>query len=283
MGTRDSQTYPRLPFSGKVALVTGSSRGLGRVVAAHLAELGASVAVHGSTPTSTRAFNEADSLRAVAEAIVAETGADIFPVHGDVTVPHEVERVVGEVRAKFGRIDLLVCNAGGDIGAAGTAGPRGGKPESNDAVNVAVDDVFAILNRNLVATILVCKAVAPEMMARKSGSIVNISSDAAFIGREEQVIYGVAKAGVVHYTRCLAAELRQYDVRVNSIAPGPIVTPRFLATRAIDQSQMVKEGTLKRYGWPIEIARAVAFLLNPENFVSGQVLRVDGGHQLWAG
>lgn len=268
-------------FVGKVALVTGSSRGLGRVVAAHLAGLGAAVAVHGSTPTSTRAFDEAESLVAVAEAIAAETGTEVLPVYGDVSDEAAVERIVAEVRARFGRIDLLVCNAGGDIGAAGTGGPRGGKPEPNDAVGIPVLDIRAILDRNLMSTILVCKAVAPEMMARKSGSIVNIASDAAFIGRQDQAIYGVAKAGVVHYTRCLAAQMRQYDVRVNAIAPGPIVTPRFLATRAADPSKMVKEGTLERYGWPIEIARAAAFLLNPENFVSGQVLRVDGGHQIW--
>lgn len=274
-------TVDNKPFAGKIALITGSSRGLGRVVAAHLAALGAAVAVHGSTPTSTRAFDEGDSLAAVAESMAAETGAEVLAVHGDVSDEAAVERLVAEVRARFGRIDFLVCNAGGDIGAAGTAGPRGGKPEPNDAVGIPTADVRAILDRNLLSTILVCKAVAPEMMARRSGGIVNVASDAAFIGREEQALYGVAKAGVVHYTRCLAAQLRRYDVRVNAIAPGPIVTPRFLATRPTDPGQMVKEGTLERYGWPIEIARAAAFLLNPKNFVSGQVLRVDGGHQIW--
>ncbi|MHB1133137.1 MAG: SDR family NAD(P)-dependent oxidoreductase [Chloroflexota bacterium] len=271
------------PFAGQVALVTGSSRGLGRVIATHLGRLGAAVVVHGSTPTSARAFNEAESLEAVAAGVAQESGAEVLAVHGDVAVEADVLRLVAEARARFGRIDLLVNNAGGDIGAAGTAGPTGGKPEPNDAVGIPTADVLAILNRNLLSCILTCKAVAPEMMARRAGSIVNISSDAAFIGRGEQVIYGVAKAGVVHYTRCLAAQLRPYNVRANSVAPGPTVTPRFVATRAVEEDKMVHEGTLVRYGWPVEIARAAAFLLSPDNFVSGQVLRVDGGHQLWPG
>jgi 3-oxoacyl-[acyl-carrier protein] reductase len=270
------------PFAGKVALVTGSSRGLGRAMAAQLAGMGAAVAVHGTTPTSTRSFNEGESLEAVAAAIAADNNTETLPVHGDVTDQATIQRIVAEVRARFGRIDLLVNNAGGDIGAAGISGPRAGKPQPNDCVGISVADIKAVLDRNLMSCILMCREVAPEMMDRRRGAIVNISSVDAFIGQAESGIYAVAKAGVAHYTRCLAAQLRPYDVRVNAIAPGSILTPRFAASRTIDEARMVEEGTLLRYGRPHEVAKAVAFLLSDgASYISGQILRTDGASQLW--
>lgn len=206
----------------------------------------------------------------------------MLTVHGDLTDEATVERIVAEARQRFGRIDLLVNNAGGDIGAAGTSGPGGGKPQPNDAVFIPMADVRAVIERNLISCIQMCRAVAPEMMDRRAGRIVNISSVAGSVGRVEGAIYCVAKAGVNHYTRCLAAQLRPFNVAVNAVAPGPILTPRFMATRPIEEEKMVEEGTLDRYGWPREIANAVEFFLaDSTTFVTGQVLRVDGGIQLW--
>jgi len=128
------------PLTGKVAWVTGSSRGLGRVIATHLGTLGASVVIHGTTPTSSRAFGEADSLASVAEAVAAESDSEVLMVHGDLTDPAAVDRIVSEIRARFGQIDILVNNAGGDIGVAGTMGPGGGKPSG---------DVAAAIDRDL--------------------------------------------------------------------------------------------------------------------------------------
>src|SRR5215472_2818050 len=107
-------------LSGQVAWVTGSSRGLGRAIAAHLASLGAQVVVHGTTPTSTRAFDEADSLEAVAAEIASSHDVQTLAVHGDLSDPSTVDRLLGEIHSRFERIDILVHAAGGDIGAAGT-------------------------------------------------------------------------------------------------------------------------------------------------------------------
>ena len=144
-------------LSGKVAWVTGSSRGIGRVVASHLAGLGAAVVVHGTTPFSARAFNEADSLDAVAKVIATEHKATVFPVHGDLADEKTVREIAEQIRARFGRIDILVNCAGGDIGSQGTSGPGGGKPQKNDAVFVSFEDIRSVLDRNLMSCILVCR------------------------------------------------------------------------------------------------------------------------------
>jgi len=268
-------------LSGKVAWVTGSSRGLGRGIAAHLAELGAAVAVHGTSPTSTRAFDEADSLAAVAQEIADQSGSPTMAVWGDLTDVERVQTIVGQIRAKFGQIDVLVNCAGGDVGAKGVVAPNAGKPVGNDAVHISLQDIRTVLDRNIMTCILCCREVAPGMMERKEGSIVNIGSIAGLNGNISEAIYSTAKAAVHEYSRCLAALLRPYNVAVNVVAPGPTVTPRFLASRPVEDEMMVQEGTLVRYGWPIEVARAVAFFAANDAFISGQVLRVDGGRQIW--
>jgi 3-oxoacyl-[acyl-carrier protein] reductase len=269
-------------LAGKVAWVTGSSRGIGRVIADHLSGLGAKVAVHGTSPTSTRAFSEADSLEAVATAITAAHGGVVLPVWGDLTEEATVKQLADKIRREFGCIDILVNCAGGDIGAQGTMGENAGKPKFNDAVYIAVQDIHTVMARNLMTCILCCREVAPEMIARKEGWIVNIGSISGLSGHSTEAIYSTAKAAVHEYSRCLAAQLRPDNVRVNVVAPGPIITPRFVASRPIVESMKKTDNSLDRYGWPIEIARAVEFLVTPDSsYVSGQVLRVDGGGQLW--
>jgi 3-oxoacyl-[acyl-carrier protein] reductase len=271
-------------FASRTAFITGSSRGIGRAIATRLAALGASVAVHGTTATSAQAFGEADSLEAVAHAIAAETGSTIVPVHGNLEDPAVVADVVRTVRTALGRIDILVNCAGGDIGAAGTGAPMGGRPSGNDALLISLEDLQAVLGRNLMTCLFVCREVAPEMIARKSGRIINMGSLAGMAGVELGAIYATAKAAVHEYTRCLAMQLRQHNVTVNAIAPGEIITPRFAASRSIDDAMLVEGGTLVRYGRPAEIARVVAFLASEEaGYISGQVIRVDGGRQCFPG
>lgn len=271
-------------LENRVAWVTGSGRGLGRAIAAHLAGLGARTVMHGTGPYSTRAFGEGDSLEAVAAQVAQEQGAEVLPVWGDLTDDATVARLVAQIRQRWGRIDILVNCAGGDIGALGTMSAGGGRPQGNDALHISLDDMRSVLDRNLMTCILACRAVAPEMMERHEGWIVNIGSDAAMAGAVNGAIYATAKAAVHEYSRCLAALLRPYDVHVNVVSPGNTVTPRWEATRSVDQARKVAGGTLDRYGWPIEVARAVEFFVTADSsYVTGQVLRVDGGQQLFAG
>lgn len=272
------------PLQDQVAWVTGSSRGIGRVLATELCQLGAAVAVHGTKFDSPKSLNEGESMEQVASDIASATGGSTMAAWGDLTDETEVARIAGEIRAKFGRIDILVNCAGGDIGPLGAGAPRAGRPDPDDCLAISVPDIRAVLDRNLMTCILCCREVAPEMVARKWGRIITIGSTAGSYGRDNGSIYAVAKAAVHHYTRCLAAQLRPHNVTANCVAPGGTVTPRFLAIHRIEEAKMIEEGTLDRYGRPHEIAALVNFLALPAaQYISGQVIRADGGAFPFAG
>jgi len=272
------------PLASQVAWVTGSSRGLGRVMAEELARLGARVAIHGSRPDSPRTFDEGGTMEELAAEIAEATQADILPTWGDVTSEAEMHRVAEEIRSRWQQIDILVCCAGGDIGAGGTGVGRGGRPDQDDCLNISLADLQSVMDRNLLGTMLCCREVAPEMIARKQGRIVTIGSIAGCIGRPSGSIYSVAKAGVHAWTRCLAEQLRPHNIPVNCVAPGGTVTERFKRIHDTDPERFVTEGTLERYGRPEEVASVVGFLCtDPARFVSGQIIRVDGASQTFAG
>jgi 3-oxoacyl-[acyl-carrier protein] reductase len=145
-----------------------------------------------------------------------------------------------------------------------------------------MEDVRALLNRNLIGTMNMCRAVVPDMMKARHGAVVNIASTAGHFGTSPEVTYSTIKAAIVHYTRCLAYEMREHYVRVNCVSPGATATARFLVTRPIDPDMVKDDGTFLRYGAPRDQAHAVAFLCTPAaRFIHGQVLRVDGGLTLY--
>jgi 3-oxoacyl-[acyl-carrier protein] reductase len=236
-----------------------------------LAELGADVAVHDIAADAPAEFGEAKDLDEV-ESQLRRHGVKSVSVIGDIADEAAVDTMVGAIESRLGPVSILVNCAGGDIAA------KGGKPKPNDALNIPMVDVRAIMDRNLIGTIIVCRRICPGMAQRKVGSVINIASMAAHIGVRDGVAYAVAKAAIVQWTRCLAAELRTSGVRVNAVSPGPTMTARFLVTRQIDPKMADEAVPLDRYGKPDEIADVVAFLAGPQSrFMSGQTLHVDGG------
>ena len=269
-------TDQEFSLEGQVALVTGSGRGLGHAIARRLAELGAAVAVHDRDDKAPSEFGEFADL-AASHADVAAVGRPTCVVAGDIADEGRVGAMAREVERVLGPITILVNTAGGDIAAAG------GKPKPNNALEIKMEDVRALIDRNLIGTMLMCRAVVPGMLARRAGSVVNIASAAAHIGLSPEVVYSTIKAAIVHYTRCLATETREQNVRVNCVSPGATATARFKRTRVLDPKQLVEDGTLARYGTPRDQANAVAFLCTPAaKFIHGQVLRVDGGFTVFA-
>lgn len=263
-------------LDGQVALVTGAGRGLGRAFAEHLAGLGCAVGIHGMREHGPAEYGEGTTLTDTAWQIGETHRTRTCRVLGDLTQEPDVQRVVDEVTAQLGPIDILVHNAGGDIAAAG------GKPNPNDAVMIKVEDIRSVLDRNLFSTILICGRVAQTMMPRRTGRILTISSISAFRGLANSSIYATAKAGVVEYTRCLAEQLRPFNINVNTLAPGDTRTGRFMGTRKVEGERLATDGTLDRIATVDEVTRVVEFFAGPLGaFVTGQVLRVDGGSQIW--
>ena len=243
-----------LDLEGKVALITGSSRGLGHAYALELAAAGADVIIHDIREQAAAEFGEAPSGSAVGEEIRALGRRSAF-FAADLTVPEQVASLARQAIEAFGQIDILVNNAGGDIGA------RTPRPDPNDALDIDDDDIRAVLERNLLTTMLACKYVGRHMRERRSGKIVNIGSGAGHIAARTGIIYAAAKAGVSHYTRCLAEEMRPYEVNVNCLSPGPTYTGRFLATRAVEDEEGLAR--LQRINQPEDMARIVLFLAGP--------------------
>lgn len=265
------------PLSGRVALVTGSGRGLGKAIATRLAELGADIAIHDISMEAPAEFGEAPNLRDSA-ADLAQFGGRTTAVTGDIANEEAVGQMRSQIERDLGPVEILVNCAGGDIAA------EGGKPNPNNALEIKMEDVHALLNRNLIGTMIMCRTFCPPMIEKRTGSVINIASVAAHFGTSPEVVYSTVKAAVVHYTRCLAFEMRPIGVRVNCVSPGPTMTARFLATRKVDDTMATDTVSLNRYGRPEEIADVVGFLAGDEaRFVHGQVIRVDGGLTLYSG
>lgn len=260
------------PLKGKIAIVTGGARGLGRAYALRLAGLGADVVVADLNLDGARDWNEqlsADSVPAEIEAI----GRRSIGVQADLSKPQGVEHVFAEAMRAFGRVDILVNNAGGAI--ARDSGPL--------ATQTSQADYDLLMDANLRSTLLCCQATAPIMKAQQSGIIVNVTSQTgvSILPGGLLAVYGAAKAAVAMLTRNLASELGPHGIRVNAIAPGIIMTARVAAqaaARGVGTNSQAESLPLRRLGTVEDCAGVLEFLATDlSQYVTGQVICADGG------
>jgi NAD(P)-dependent dehydrogenase (short-subunit alcohol dehydrogenase family) len=240
----------------RVAIVTGASQGIGRAIALELARVGADVVVCSRRPAALKPV--ADEVRAL--------GRRALAVECDVADAGQVDEVVGQTTRTFGRIDLLVNNAGYRIRSPLEDLPR---PEWDAMVGI-----------NLTGVFLFSQAVGRVMIRQKSGTIVNVTSVAGRTGTRGMAAYAAAKAGATVLTQSLGAEWAKYGIRVNAVAPGPVETEGVLEVWKTPAmiAQAAREVPLGRLGRPEEIARAVVFVASDEaSFMTGETLYVSGG------
>ncbi|MBB6282129.1 3-oxoacyl-[acyl-carrier-protein] reductase [Geobacillus subterraneus] len=242
-------------LEGKIALVTGASRGIGRAVALELARQGANVAVN-YAGSEAKANEVVETIRSL--------GREAFAVQADVARAEDVERMVKTVLDQFGRLDILVNNAG--------------ITRDNLLMRMKEEEWDAVINTNLKGVFLCTKAVTRPMMKQRYGRIINVASVVGVIGNPGQANYVAAKAGVIGLTKTAARELASRNITVNAIAPGFITTDMTEALSAELKEEMLKQIPLARFGEPDDVARVAAFLASDAaGYMTGQTLHVDGG------
>ncbi len=242
-------------LSGKTALVTGGSRGIGRAIALALAGHGASVMVN--------YVRNADAARETVEALRA-LGVRADAVQGDVAVPEEAVRIVQATIEAFGRLDILVNNAG--------------ITHDDLVLRLDQDDWDTVLNTNLRGTFFCTKSALRGMIRQRWGRIINVTSVAGLVGNAGQANYSAAKAGIIGFTKAVAKEVANRNITVNAIAPGFVETEM---TRDLTEQQreaILRQIPAGRTGRPEDVAPAAVFLASEEAaYVNGHVLTVDGG------
>lgn len=244
-----------MKLEGKVGIVTGASRGLGRAVALALAKEGCSVVVN-------YLLSEALAQEVIRQ-IEALPGKAIA-IRADVSKAGQVRELVRKTTEEFGRIDILVNNAGILKGASLLA---------------LTEEIWdEVLDVNLKGTFLCCKAVAEVMVRQGSGKIINISSVAGLLAVPGYPHYAASKAGILGLTRSIAEDLGPFNIQVNAIAPGWIDTDLNASVKGTPDEQKICEQTpLRRWGTPEEVAELVLFLATDAGFITGQTIVIDGG------
>ncbi|MHB1420930.1 MAG: SDR family NAD(P)-dependent oxidoreductase [Bacillota bacterium] len=246
-----------MKLKNKVAIVTGSGRGIGRAIALEMAREGAKLVI-------------ADMLEENAQGVALEIkamGGESLPVKVDITVKEQVYAMVAQAMEKFGRVDVLVNNAGWD--------------KAEPFINSTEETWDKLIAINLKGPIRCCRAVLDQMMAQQSGRIINISSDAGRVGSSGEAIYSAAKGGIIAFTKTLAREMARSGIRVNCVCPGPSNTALFAEISADNPKlgEALKRAIpLGRLGEPEDLAGMVAFLASDAAaYITGQTISVSGG------
>ena len=242
-------------LDGKIALVTGGSRGIGRAVAIELAKEGATVAIN-------YAGNKAAAEEV--QSIITEMGGKAMIIQADVSDEKSATQMVEEVITQLGGVDILVNNAG--ITRDGLF------------IRMKEEDWNAVINTNLTGIFNCTKVAAKYMMKKRSGRIINMSSVSGIMGNAGQTNYAAAKAGVIGFTKSLAREMASRGITVNAVAPGFIATDMTAAMPEKAQEHVLTSIPLGKMGKPEDIANAVLFLASDKaSYITGQVIHVDGG------
>ena len=269
-------------LAGKVAVVTGGARGLGRGYALRLAGLGADIAIVDRNLKAADVY-EIERAALTAPSVMAECealGVRALGLEADLTGREAATAAIEEIVRRLGRVDIAVCNAGG--GTVTFADERPAAPGANETRDTVTTGTPAdcpeemltrVLDINLRTTMYTCMAVAAHMKRQRSGKIITVSSTAGVDAKGSYHPYGTAKAAIIHYTRALAQELGPYNINVNSIAPGIIRTGRLG-----DRSHLAGEIALRREGTVEDCAKVVEFLATDlSDYVTGRTIIIDGG------
>jgi NAD(P)-dependent dehydrogenase (short-subunit alcohol dehydrogenase family) len=242
-------------LEGAVAVITGAGRGIGRAIAEELGQGGAKVVV-----------NYAKSKGPADEVVAAlgERGApEAMAIQADVSDPAQAARLIEETIARYGRIDVLVNNAGITI--------------DRTLKNLTVEDWNAVIQTNLNGYFYTIKAALPHFMQQESGKIINISSFVGKMGNFGQANYTAAKAGIIGFTKTAALEMARFHVNVNAVCPGFTETDMYTTVPDKVKEQIVKRIPLGRVGTAQEVARAVRYLIVDGDYITGMALDINGG------
>ncbi len=240
---------------GKVALITGATRGIGKQIAIKLAKEGYDIAIN---------YRKENEELANAKAEIEKNNVKCLAVQGDVSNFDDTKRLVDEVINEFGVIDVLVNNAG--------------ITKDMLILRMQKEDFESVINVNLTGTFNVTKNVVPYMMKKRNGRIINISSVVGISGNAGQTNYSASKAGIIGFTKSLAKEVASRNILVNAVAPGFIETDMTSALKDDVKAEIAKNIPLRRMGTAEDVANVVKFLASDDSsYITGQVISVDGG------
>lgn len=242
-------------LKGKCAVVTGAAKGIGKAIALKLASSGVNIVLN---------YRSSEDKAIETEKEILSLGVEVLRIKGDISKPNDVENLIDCAKNKFGKIDIMVNNAG--------------ITKDTLLLRMKEEDFDSVINVNLKGVFNCLKAITPVMVKQKEGKIINLSSVVGLVGNVGQVNYAASKAGVIGMTKSLAKEIGSRGITVNAVAPGFIETDMTDVLGDRFKEEAKKSIPLKRLGKAEDVAEVVAFLASDSaNYITGQVIHVDGG------